>query len=245
MAWYAYCITEHEALQSGPRARRPFPIANLVGVRGSQVLAYPSGEFAVIVSEYSSEIGLDQKAAVEHVRVIGECFRFATVLPFRFGTVFESDEALRRAVRANRKVFVESVSRLRGKAEMHLKLIVREGFSQGCMTDIVLPAAVGVEYLSKLREKAVRERERQTKARALSVQVHRLFNPLEEDVSCKKVDSGGLMIDIVHLIDSKTIAVYQNRYTAAARQLKDCQLAISGPWPPYHFMPGKLRTVAN
>ena len=36
-----------------------------------------------------------------------------------------------------------------------------------------------------------------------------------------------------------------NRDTNAATKLKDCQLAISGPWPPYHFMPGKLRSVPN
>jgi hypothetical protein len=27
------------------------------------------------------------------------------------------------------------------------------------------------------------------------------------------------------------------------RQFKDCEISLSGPWPPYHFMPGKLRTV--
>ena len=42
---------------------------------------------------------------------------------------------------------------------------------------------VGGEYLRKLRDQASRERERQTKARALSMQVHKLFCPLEEDVS--------------------------------------------------------------
>jgi len=45
------------------------------------------------------------------------------------------------------------------------------------MEEIELPATVGSEYLSKLREKAVRQRERQTKARALSVQVHKIFRP--------------------------------------------------------------------
>jgi hypothetical protein len=29
----------------------------------------------------------------------------------------------------------------------------------------------------------------------------------------------------------------------AVRQLKDVELAVSGPWPPYHFMPGKLRSA--
>jgi hypothetical protein len=75
------------------------------------------------------------------------------------------------------------------------------------------------------------------------VKVHKLFGPLQEEVSCKKVESGGFSIDMAHLIDSKSVPQYQNRCSAAARQLKGCALAITGPWPPYHFMPGKLRTV--
>jgi hypothetical protein len=27
--------------------------------------------------------------------------------------------------------------------------------------------------------------------------------------------------------------------------LKNCEVNISGPWPPYHFLPGKLRTVTG
>ena len=38
-----------------------------------------------------------------------------------------------------------------------------------------------------------------------------------------------MLIDIAHLIDSKSVEKYQNRYTTAAKQLKNCQVAISGP----------------
>ncbi len=246
MAWYAYCITEqHAFLTNGTRPRRPFTIAAMKGIADSPVLAYPSGEFAVIVSDYQRSGNLDQKAVLEHARVISECFRNTTVLPFKFGTVFDSDEALRRAVRANRKAFTESVARLKGKSEMHLKVVVHDLSQRDVLPDATLPVTAGSEYLSRLREIASRDRERQSKARAVSVQVHKLFAPLEEEVSCKKVDSGGLLIDIAHLIDSKTVEKYQNRYSAATRQLKDCHVAISGPWPPYHFTPGKLRTVGS
>jgi hypothetical protein len=244
MAWYAYCITEQRAFQPGVRARRPFPIEELRGINGAQILGYPSGDFAVIVSEYVRDATLDQRAILEHARVVSECFRNTTVLPFRFGTVFDNDEALRRAVRSNRRAFLESVANLRGKSEMHVKLTVRDGsFPQAIIA--ALPLATGRQYLDNLRQHAAREREAQTKARALSVQVHRLFNPLQEEVCCRKVDSGGLLIDIAHLIDSKAVPKYQNRSSAAARQLKDCQVTISGPWPPYHFMPGKLRTITS
>lgn len=243
MAWYAYGIVEQHALLGAARARRPFPLPQIQGIGGSQVMGYPSGDFAVIVSAYETST-LNQQSALDHARVIGECFKLGTVLPFKFGTVFDSDEALRRAVRSNRRHFQASVEQLRGKAEMHLKLVVRDGSLREAVGEL-LPAKVGLEYLSRIRERAALDRDRQSKAKTLSVQVHRLFNPLAEEVSCKKVDSGGIVLDIAHLVDSKHVEKYQNRYVSAARQLKNCELAISGPWPPYHFLRGKNGKAAN
>jgi len=246
MAWYAYCLTEQPTLSNGTRSRRPSLLEGIQGVNSAPVFNYPSGEFSVVASEFDRTTSkLEEKAVLEHARVVSVCFRSGTVLPFRFGTIFDSDDALRQAVRANRRAFGQSVAKLRGKAEMHLKLIVRDGSLREAMAEVVLPDTVGGEYLSKLREKASKDRERQTKARALSVQVHKLFNPLEEEISCKRVASDGMLIDIAHLIDSKSVEKYQNRYSTAAKRLKNCELAISGPWPPYHFLPGKLRTVAG
>lgn len=244
MSWYAYCLTEHRNHSNGTRTRRPFILSGIQGVNGAPVLGYPSGEFAVVVSEFDrASGGLDEKQLLEHAHVVSVCFRQWTVLPFRFGTIFDTEECLRQAVRANRRTFGESVARLKGKAEMHVKLLIRNGCLKQ-LQDVQVPDTVGGEYLTKLREKALADRERQTKAKALSVQVHRLFNPLEEEVSCKRVDTDGILIDIAHLIDSKSVEKYQNRYSSAAKQLKDCEISVSGPWPPYHFVPGKLRTVA-
>jgi len=249
MSWYAYCLTEQQTQINGTRARRPFLLEGIQGVNGAPVLSYPSGEFAVVVSEYDRTTNgtgkLEVKTVLEHAHVVSVCFRSGTVLPFRFGTIFDSDDALRQAVRANRRAFGVSVARLRGKAEMHLKVLVKDGALREFMADVPLPDTVGGDYLMKLREKASKDRERQTKARALSVQVHKLFNPLEEEISCKRVNTNGMLIDIAHLIDSKSVEKYQNRYSSAAKQLKNCELVISGPWPPYHFLPGKLRTVAG
>ncbi len=52
MSWYAYCLTEQQTQINGTRARRPFLLEGIQGVNGAPVLSYPSGEFAVIVSEY-------------------------------------------------------------------------------------------------------------------------------------------------------------------------------------------------
>src|SRR5271169_5329810 len=144
MAWYAYCLTEQEALTNGTRARRPFLLEGIQGVNSAPVLSYPSGEFAVVVSEYDrSSQKIEDKTVLEHAHVVSVCFRSGTVLPFRFGTIFDSDDALRQAVRANRRAFGVSVARLRGKAELHLKVLIKDGALREFMADVPLPDTVG------------------------------------------------------------------------------------------------------
>ena len=207
----------------------------VTGISGNQIFLYPASDLAVLVSEHNPSENLDQKAAVEHARVISDCFKLSTVLPFRFGTVFADDDSLRKSIRSNQRQFLTNIDRLRGKAEMHLKVVLddcgREQHARPMMLD-----CVGKEYLSNLRESATRQRERQTKARAVSVQMHRMFSPLDEEISCRRMDSGKMLLDIAHLIENKGVERYQNKYSSATQQLKDCQMQLSGPWPPYHFV---------
>ena len=99
MAWYAYCITEQQTLANGTRARRPSLLEGVQGVNGATVLTYPSGEFNIVVSEYERDnVQFGEKNVLEHARVVSVCFRSGTVLPFRFGTIFDTDDALRHAL---------------------------------------------------------------------------------------------------------------------------------------------------
>jgi len=234
MAWYAYCISEKQSFPELLRHRKPIPMDTVTGIAGNQVFLYPASDLAVIVSEHNPDETVNQKCAVDHARVIADCFKMSTVLPFRFGTVFSDDEALRRSIRSNQRQFLNNIDRLRGKAEMHLKVMVDDCCREE--TRPVLMDRVGKEYLSSLRENATRQRERQTRARAVSVQMHRMFAPLDEEVTCRRTDTGKMVLDIAHLIDHKGIERYQNKYSSASLLMKDCQMQLSGPWPPYHFV---------
>lgn len=208
----------------------------VTGIQGNQVFLYPASDLAVIVSEYSASETLSQQAGVEHARVISDCFKTSTVLPFRFGTVFTDDDALRRSIRSNQRQFVTNIERLRGKAEMHLKIVLDDCCRDQARRYGAAPGASGRTYLSDLRENAALQRERQTKARAVTVQMHRMFLPLDEEVSCRRLDTGKMLLDIAHLIDSGSVERYLNKYASASTLMKDCQMQLSGPWPPYHFV---------
>jgi hypothetical protein len=225
------------------------PLTGVSGLFGNQTFLFPAADLAVIVSEHLPEDSARlagpeaQAAARQHAAVISNCFGRSTVLPFRFGTTFEDDDAMRRSVRSNQRHFLANVERLRGKAEMHIKLLVDDicPETQGALRT---SQAAGQEYLSHLRESASRQRERQSRARALSVQMNRMFLPIAEEITCKRMDSGKMLLDIAHLVDKKTVERYQNKYSSATLQMKDCNMQLSGPWPPYHFVHRDQRTHA-
>jgi hypothetical protein len=157
------------------------------------------------------------------------------VLPFRFGTVFSDDESLRKSIRSNHRQFLSNIEKLRGKTEMHLKVFV-DGCCGRAVTKPAPAESADREYFANLRESAGRQRERQTRARAVSFQMHRLFMPLDEEVSCRLTESGKMMLDIAHLIDRKSVEKYLNKFAAASAVMRECQMQLSGPWPPYHFV---------
>ena len=235
MAWYAYCIGEKQAFPELERHRKPVPLQSVLGVSKNQVFVYPASDLAVIVSEHNPKESLTQQSGVDHARVIADCFQHSTVLPFRFGSVFSDDEALRKSIRSNHRQFQGNIDKLRGKAEMHMKIFVDDCCGKAIERSLGADA-VGREYLTNLRETASRTRERQTRARAVSFQMHRLFAPLDEDVSCRLTDHGKMVLDIAHLIDRKCVERYQNKFATTSATLRECHMQISGPWPPYHFV---------
>lgn len=243
MAWYAYCIGEKQAFPELARHRKPVPMESVLGVSGNQVFLYPASDLAVIVSEHNPQEKLDQKSGVDHARVIADCFQHSTVLPFRFGTVFNDDESLRKSIRSNQRQFLGNIDKLRGKTEMHLKIFVDDCCCGRDVERHLAADTVGREYLSNLRENAARTRERQTRARAVSFQMHRLFMPLDEEVSCRLTENGKMVLDISHLIDRKCVERYQNKFATTSATMKECQMQISGPWPPYHFVHRLTRTA--
>lgn len=235
MAWYAYCIGEKQAFPELARHRKPIPLTSIHGVSGNQVFLYPASDLAVVVSEHNPTETLNQKSGVDHARVIADCFQHSTVLPFRFGTVFNDDEALRKSIRSNQRQFLGNIDKLRGKTEMHLKIHVDDC----CLHHAAHPEAAdhaGREYLTNLRENAARQRERQTRARAVAFQMHRLFAPQDEEISCRLTENGKMVLDVAHLIDRKYVERYQNKFHSTSAMMRDCHMQLSGPWPPYHFV---------
>jgi hypothetical protein len=231
MAWYAYCVAEKQAFPELQRHRKPVPLESVAGLDGNQVFLYPASDLAVLVSEHVASETNPQQSAKDHARVIAECFRSATVLPFRFGTVFANDELLRRSIRSNQRQFLTNLSHLHGKSEMHIRLTLDD-----CCREQNSGTISSRTYLSDLRESATRNRERQTLARSLTTQLNRMFAPLSEEISCRRLENGKMQLDVSHLILSKQVERYVNKFATVREIMRDCHMQLTGPRPAYHFV---------
>jgi hypothetical protein len=59
---------------------------------------------------------------------------------------------------------------------------------------------------------------------------------LDEEVSCRITEGGKMVLDVAHLIDRKYVERYQNKFASTSAMMRECQMQVSGPWPPYHFV---------
>jgi hypothetical protein len=244
MAWYAYCVTEKQAFPELLRHRKPVPLESVTGIEGNQVFLYPASDLAVVVSEHLPSQLLTPQSPKDHARVIADCFRSATVLPFRFGTVFADDDLLRRSIRSNQRQFLSNIAQLAGKCEMHMRLTLEDCCREQMKEAFNTGASGSRTYLSDMRETATLQRERQTRARSLSTQLNRMFSPLAEELSCRCLDSGKMQLEVSHLIGTRQVERYQNKFQSAREQMRDCQFHLSGPWPPYHFVQSLTRAAS-
>jgi Gas vesicle synthesis protein GvpL/GvpF len=237
MAIYSYCLLRLQAEES---------LASLRGIDGRPVFALRCGKYTMLVSRLERDFRFSPRSIVEHGQVIARVFENRTVLPMRFGTFFRSEKQVVDLVRENRQDLLEAFCRLRGKAEMRVKLLL----------DFEAPALPKVAEFRKPPRRALRTEETvphdggpldpqcRELAAQLSVRLKQMFHPLDQQVTCRRVEGSQLLVDCAHLIESEGVAAYQKLCGQASTQVKDCELRVSGPWPPYHFLPAAVRLPA-
>jgi hypothetical protein len=211
------------------------------GIDGHPAFPFRCGKYTLLLSRLDRHLPFTTRSIVEHGHVITRAFETHTVLPMRFGTFFQSEKQICRLVRENQKELLESFCRLRGKAEMRLKMTLSSLL--GLAKDIKKPPQKTGSLQSD--SGVVSEEPLDPQAHALAEQfaakVRAVFQPLEQQVSCRMTSGSQLLVDCAHLIESQRVGTYQKLGETVSEQVTDCAIRMSGPWPPYHFLPASVR----
>ena len=239
MAIYTYCLLRQPAVETLPTLR---------GIDGRPVFPLHCDKYAMLASRLDRDFAFSARSIVEPGQVIARVFENRTVLPMRFGTFFRSEKQVIDLVRENRQDLLEAFCRLRGKAEMRVKLLLGFGapVATGKMAVVRKPPrrSLGLEGYVPQGDGDPLDPECRELAAQLSVRLREMFQPLDQQVSCRRLEGSQLLVDCAHLIEAEKVAAYQKLCCQASTQVKDCDLRVSGPWPPYHFLPNAVRLPA-
>ena len=239
MSIYTYCLLRLPAEETLPSLR---------GIDSRPVFPLRCDRYTMLASRLERDFPFSPRSIVEHGQVIARVFENRTVLPMRFGTFFRSEKQVEDLVRENRQELLEAFCRLRGKAEMRLKLLlgfdapvvgekigeIRKPPRRSLGADESLPTGDGEPLDPQCRELAAQ----------LAVRLREMFRPLDQQVNCRRLEGSQLLVDCAHLIEAENVAAYQKLCSHASAQVKDCAIRMSGPWPPYHFLPAAVRLPA-
>jgi len=236
MAIYAYCLVRLTPNESWPV---------LEGIGSHPVFPLRCGKYTMLLSRFGRNFSFSPRSIVEHGQVIARAFETHTVLPMRFGTFFQSEKQIAQMIRENQGELLETFCRLRGKAEMRLKLCFPslEGDDSGAKKQPRKTRSIRSADSSNGDSESADPRG-QEMAEQLASWLREMFHPLDDQVTCRQLLSREFVIDCAHLIESQQVDAYRGICDVASEQVKDCAIRMSGPWPPYHFLPASVRLPA-
>jgi hypothetical protein len=151
---------------------------------------------------------LDDDQMLECERVVEEVFRAHTILPAPCGTVFKSEDHVRRWLELNYVSLVEGIHFVDGRCEVRVHATVAQpDGNDGEAADNV---AVATESFRTLRKYAVA---------AL---------PLRPEE--------GRLMSSAFLVERLEYSDFEHRVKEQGRRVGGLRFHLTGPWPPYDFV---------
>jgi hypothetical protein len=210
MAILLYCIAKRDV-----QVR-----TSLTGVAGDPVVRAEIGPLATFTSHNAdSAVWLRSElkaSAIDFHRVLSEVFKSAAIIPFRFPTIFESEEQLAEHLQERSNEYNALLEKFNDVVQMEIRLTY---------PGLGTPSGSGTEYL----------KQRQTLMRAIErfeSDLRALFSSLARDWRQRASKNG---IRAFALVDRHQIAEFRN-ITRNASVPDGFTVRISGPWPVSEFI---------
>jgi hypothetical protein len=175
---------------------------------------------------------VSEQALREQHQIVVRLARTAkAILPVRFGTFVERDE-LERVVRARRDVLQEALRTVHGKAQMIVRVFMMPDSPR--LPTRSRATTSGTDYL---RARAALSKPTLPK---IAKTITDAVRPL---VSAERIDAGqgSVRVTINHLIERRQVRAYLTAVDAIVVKPEDA--VVSGPWPPFAFVPDLLSSA--
>lgn len=252
---YLYCIT---------RTKPPYNNFKEIGVKIYPV--YFQGIYAIVSKVSQDEFSEEnfrknlasfewvEKKARQHENVIQEVMRHTTVIPFKFGTIFENEENVERLLKEHISEFKRIIDNLEGKEERGIKIYCNlEKFKnilhkkdeniKKIDGEISIASKGKAFFLKKKREGVIEDiitkriseytQDAFEKLRKKSAEA-RINKILSKEVTEKNED---MVLNTAFLMKKKQKKDFDKvlEHLKQKYSNKGLSFECTGPWPPYNF----------
>jgi hypothetical protein len=200
------------------------PVLGRRGLGGATVRTLEHNGLAAVYSRRRSPRPRPTPELVlAHERVVEALMARGAVLPLRFGTQLEHEDALASVLSERRDELLRSLERVRGKAELGLRMIPEHPTHGGRASD-----TTGRGYLlervhaHRRCEQAIREVHDPLAELSVANSIRRPFRP-------------PAILVAAYLVDAERVATFRKRADQLAQRQAAMQVLVTGPWPPYTF----------
>ena len=236
MSLYIYAVMDSERELDAP----------LPGLDGSPVGIVACGGMSAAFSNLDRAGGrLGPDDALVHEAVVEQLMTIGTVLPFRFGTLFASQQEVQIMMVEHGTEFRENLARLRHKVEFSLKVLwPAEAIQREILGSLPHAKSGGHGLSNSAAGKYMAERFGvfrinqliEAEADRRIAEIDGQFSRWVVEKKLERLLTPNLLLKAVYLVVAGRQEEFKQAYADIQREAGSLHYLFSGPWPPYNFV---------
>jgi Gas vesicle synthesis protein GvpL/GvpF len=186
--------------------------------------AVPLGDLAAICAPAEEERDITADTLWRHEQVVEALMEDRDLLPVRFGTRLDDDDAAARSLAGRRAEFKRALERVRGAVELSVRAVFLD------TAERVEPTAeTGADYL-RLKRRITAAQE------TVANSVHEPLRALARAHVLRSPRAPAEALRAAYLVERGAVGRFSGLVAQLDEQQPELQLLCTGPWPPYSFV---------
>lgn len=221
-----------------------------IGLFDSKTYVVSYKDVSAIVSNVPfKEIKPEVETMTSHQRIVDESRTHGTILPARFGTIFKSDDGVKKMLVKSYKELKTKITKLEGKDEFGLKIIIDKPnlkkleYTLHDIPEIkkikkeIAASGEGTAYFLKMKMNEAIKNQTYKKIDELGGQIHKEIAKDAFDSCLLKCDFDEIMLNAAYLVNRDDASKFHKKLDELKEKYKGHGLVfhLSGPWAPYSF----------
>jgi hypothetical protein len=189
----------------------------------SPLRVLPDGELAIVYGP-AVEREVSAEALWRHEELVESLMGRCELLPFRYGTRCEDEAAAARVVAERREGLTGALERVRGAAEIAVRVLAAER----APATTTAAGETGAAYVVARARAA-------TAAREVADAIHEPLAALARDSRRRTGEGPSEPLRAAYLVDRDRVGDVAGAVARLQERHPELRLLCTGPWPPYSF----------